>query len=89
MTTPRSEELFLKEITAFSNLALTILQEEYGTFRRMAEKANVSTATIFRLWYYGPSLRTHALTLTKVGDAAGMAMEWIKGRALLKMRKAG
>lgn len=68
------DKAIVKEHGAFVALCFGLLEGETRSYHEIAELSGLSPMTIHNLWNQGVTPYTHALTLSKLGKAAGIEM---------------
>lgn len=79
-----TEKQELEEIQAFVAICVAVLEDM--TLPEMAEATRLCVTTCWRLRNEGAGLATHISTVTRLGRAAGMKLDWETLRPSLRRR---
>ena len=83
--TPK-ERLILKEESAFVDICFAMLEDR--SVREIAKACHLSKTTLYNL-RKGVRPGTQAMTLRKLGQAAGLTLIWSKSKAQIRVNKKG
>lgn len=77
----------IKELEQFIAICFAMLEGK--PYLTIAERAGLSLSTVYKLRKGQVSMASHYGTVHRLAHAAGLHLEWVKGRAMVSLAKTG